>query len=124
MRSTIEILTAEVNRLRGLADRMEAFVTELGGHASRPCRPAICENPVILKPTIDREYADLTQADAIVKALADHGPQTSRELFHRLNTAGFNFKRVAYVTSILPRLSGKVSRRVDGKLDLVDRVTA
>ena len=61
------------------------------------------------------EFAGLKQTDAILKALKQ-GPHTTRELFDRLNNGGQAFKKVAYVTSVLARMTDRTERLPDGRV--------
>lgn len=121
MNPSIEVLRAEAKRLRSLADRMDAFAAELegqpSGDADRQVRTATSSDsgPITQRNAKHGEFSGLTQREAIIKALKVYGPQTSRELFERLNAGGMAFKKPTYITALLPRLKDSVERTNDGK---------
>ncbi len=60
----------------------------------------------------------MKQGEAIIYVLKTFGPQTTTEIFNRLNAGGMSFKKVAYVTAILARFRDKWDRLPDGKISL------
>ena len=112
MYQTSQLLRSEANRLINLAGRLQAFADELESEGA----PTPNVNGHV-DSTPSGEYANLRQPDAILKALKK-GPQTTRELFQRLNSAGQSFKKVTYITAVLGRLKDKVERTDDGKVKL------
>jgi hypothetical protein len=131
MNATIEVLRNEAKRLRSLAERMEAFAAELDGNGVPPVMelpfgPSNSTRPKNLATsgTFDvspREFKGLTQHAAILKALEMFGPQTTRELFNRLNAGGMAFKKPIYVSSILGRLKDVVERTPDKRVKLKEK---
>jgi len=122
MTATAEVLRQEVKRLRSLADRMEAFAIELEGapRRERSVKSASFYGGGAALPMNGHghgEYTGMTQKAAILKAL-EHGPQTTREIFNRLNVGGLPMKSPLYVTALLGRLKDKVERGPDKKLRL------
>jgi len=130
--NTIEILRAEAARYQSLAKRLSDFADELerelpsgasagaspttGGGEKRDATNSATQNG-------RGEFAGLTQPSAILKAL-ESGPQTTTELFERLNAGGQSFKKVVYVSSIIPRIKEKIERLPDGRLKLKDETHA
>lgn len=130
MNSTIEVLRNEAKRLRSLAQRMDALASELGG-TMLPIGGMI-EQPTTQWGPIDFRLPDaamttippfkgMTQHAAILKALELYGPQTTRELFERLNAGGMAFKKRVYITAILGRLKDVVERTPDNKIKLKEQ---
>jgi hypothetical protein len=115
MNMTVQVLKSEAKRLRTLADRLEAFALELDGE-----RGVELAEGTIAAPARPRngEYSGLTQIVAVLKALRDHGPQDTAELFERLNAGGQHFKKRTYVTALLSRVKDKVERIAGGKVRL------
>jgi hypothetical protein len=131
MNATIEVLRGESKRLRSLADRMDAFASELEGKpppqvelplaggtpgAAAHLFPGLdAEVALKLKPT---EFKGMTQHASILKALELYGPQTTRELYIRLNSGGMSFKKPVYISSLLARLKNVVERTDDNRVKL------
>src|SRR5208282_5231684 len=100
MNPTSKVMRTEVSRLRSLADRLEAFAAELDGEPANKL-----EQKTAPKTAANgSDYSKLTQTSAIIKALRDHGPQTTQELFVRLNEGGKPIAKRTYVTALMPRL--------------------
>jgi hypothetical protein len=128
MNATIEVLLAEAKRLRSLADRMDAFALELNGkappevglpgHTPKYGHGTESEGQPVVLPRFLQEFRGMTQHAAILKALELYGPQTTRELFARLNSGGMAFRKPVYVASILGRLKDVVERTPDNKIKL------
>lgn len=115
MANTYDVLKVESKRLRGLADEIDALAAKLQGEAVNQIKsdsPAAPEFPGI------GQYSEMKQGEAILHALKNYGPQTTTELFNRLNAGGLSFKKVAYVTAILARYKGQWERAEDGKISL------
>ena len=123
MNKTVSVLRAEAARLRALADQMETLIRSIegeelagaigGGNGTLPvARPDQGAHPK------KGEFSGLKQTDAILRALKYYGPQTTRELFTRLNSGGMSFRQVSYVTAVLSRIKDSVERQADGKLKL------
>jgi len=119
MKSAI-VLRTEANRLRHLANRMDAFADEIEeeGQEKNNQRKFVVDHISDQVGSLSPGYySGLTQSDAILKAL-EVGPQTTRELFNRLNSGGQSFKKPVYVTAVLGRLKDKTERTDDGKVKL------
>jgi len=111
--NTYQVLKSEAKRLRSLADRLDSFAAELSNVvASYGGQAGAGQTTPALKGF--GAYDGLSQKNAVLKALQD-GPQTTRELFERLNAGGQSFKKPVYVTAMLGRLKDKVERTEDGK---------
>jgi hypothetical protein len=146
MNSTIEVLRNEAMRLRSLAERLDAFAAELDGQS--PITPQLTfygiepraagvasvtgTTPAISAPGMlafangvkRNEFKGMTQHAAILKALEMFGPQTTKELFTRLNAGGMEFRKPVYVTSLLSRLKEVVERTPENKVKLKDKAVA
>lgn len=140
MKATIQVLRSEARRLRAVADRLDAFASELDGGPLRNSAgsnvlpqhglpPHLfsddaleayerASNPGGELLSFNSEFHGMTQHAAILKALELYGPQTVRQLFYRLNSGGMNFKKPVYVTAILGRLKSVVERMPDGRIQL------
>jgi hypothetical protein len=122
MATTYEILKAESKRLRALAEKIDSFAAELQSETSISTQIQIPQRQPTpaLPPSLPGigEFADMKQAEAIIHALKTYGPQTTKQLFERLNAGGLSFKKVAYVTAILARFKDKWDRAADGKISL------
>ena len=114
MNQTIDVLRAEATRLRSLAGRLEALALELDGPSPSGRKEAGADQ----KKSATGPYSGITQNAAILRALEDGGPQTTAELFNRLNVGGQAFKKRTYVTALLFRLKDKVERLPEGKVKL------
>jgi len=101
--------------LRSVADRMEAFAVELDG--ASPRGSVTTRAGAQLAQVGSGKYVGMTQSAAILEALVA-GPQTTAELFERLNAGGQCFKKRTYVTALLGRLKDQVERAPDGKVQL------
>ena len=114
--STFEVLKAESRKHRAMADKIDALIAEMqsmGGNA--------VSNPSTVTPSLPGVgiYADMKQGEAIISVLKQFGPQTTTEIFNRLNAGGMRFKKVAYVTAILARFKEKWERNpADSKISL------
>ena len=119
MATTYEVLRSESKRLRSLADKFDALASELQNDVGLSGQVAP-EPKKELTPSLPGvgEYSDMKQAEAIIHALKNHGPQTTTQLFDRLNAGGLSFKKVAYVTAILARFKDDWERSLDGKISL------
>jgi len=113
--TTFEVLKAESKKHRAIADKIDALLAELQGDST----PA-ATSPTITTPSLPGvgEYANMKQAEAIIHVLKKFGPQTTTDIFHRLNNGGMTFKKVAYVTAILARFKEKWDRLPDNKISL------
>lgn len=119
--STSELLRAEAKRLRSLADRCDAFAKEIESDGSafavgangNAAKASLAINNGQTLPQMG-EFSGLTQMNAVLKAL-ERGPQTTRQIFELLTRNGQSFKKVSYITALLPRLKDKVERTSDGK---------
>jgi hypothetical protein len=133
MNSTIEILRNEAKKLRSVADRIDAFASELDEDvlaARRHTEPALKYYAVMqpngatpaLSPDLEaihpREFKGMTQHAAILKALEMFGPQTTKQLFNLLNAGGMAFKKPVYISAILGRLKSVVERTPDNRIKL------
>ena len=130
----VEVMRAEAKRFRSLADRLDALAAEIASQT----QPVVASgqdntcNRGGLSPTprpqkvvaIGGEYAGLTQNKAILKALQLYGPQTTAELYERLNAGGMTFKKAVYVTAIVARLRDAVERIDGGKIKLKTPIAA
>lgn len=114
--NTIEVLKAESKKHRAIAEKIDALIAELQPDSSG----TVSNAPIASTPSLPGvgEYANMRQAEAIIHALKKHGPQTTKEIFHRLNAGGMSFKKVAYVTAILARFRDKWERLPDDKISL------
>lgn len=130
MSSSIEVMREEAQRFRSLADRLDALAAELAAH-TQPVAvtrkgPTFADGgvaiPIPPNTPAAGEFAGMKQGNAILKALERYGPQTTTELFNRLNAGGMAFKKVVYVTAILPRLADRVERLEDGKIRLKTQI--
>jgi hypothetical protein len=132
MNSAIEVLRNEAKRLRSLADRLDAFALELNGGVP-PARRI--SDPVInyyrdlrvgegASPINPKEFKGMTQHAAILRALEVYGPQTTKELFNRLNAGGMAFKKPVYISAILGRLKDVVERTPDNRIKLREKNVA
>lgn len=118
--NTYDVLKAEARRLRSLAERLDSFAEEIAsaseGSSSSSSSPDSTETPALDGLG---EFSGMTQQEAILKALRQYGPQTTRQLFNRLNSGGQSFRRLVYVTAVAGRLMrDKIERLSDGKLRL------
>jgi hypothetical protein len=113
--NTFEVLKAESKKHRAIADKIDELLAELQGDSTQST--AI---PTITTPSLPGvgEYANMRQAEAIIHVLKKFGPQTTTDIFHRLNNGGMTFKKVAYVTAILARFKDKWERLPDNKISL------
>lgn len=114
--TTIEVLKAESKKHRNLADKIDSLIAELQSESgvSRQSAATLAEPSL---PGVG-EYHGMKQGEAIVHVLKKFGPQTTTEIFHRLNGGGMSFKKVAYVTAILARFKDKWDRLPDNKISL------
>ena len=131
MNATIEVLRGEAKRLRSLATRMDAFASELDGEPSPQVElPLTGGMSRVLVPALTglaadvaaklrtSEFKGMTQHAAILKALELYGPQTTRELYIRLNSGGMSFKKPTYISALLARLKNVVERTTDNRIRL------
>jgi len=119
--NTIDVLKDESKKHRALADKIDALIADLqsdSGATQSTAHKAI--SPKTTTPSLPGvgEYADMKQAEAIIYVLKKFGPQTTTEIFNRLNAGGLSFKKVAYVTAILARFKDKWERLPDNKISL------
>lgn len=117
MANTIEVLKAESKKHRLLADKIDALIADLQNESSASRQPDHQKPPEPSLPGVG-EYSNMKQADAIKLVLSKFGPQTTTEIFNRLNAGGMSFKKVAYVTAILARFREEWNRLPDGKISL------
>jgi hypothetical protein len=132
MDSTAIVLRNEAKRLRSLAERMDAYASELDGVGGAKDQPDLFKDNVrifmtssnssILGPGNPREFKGMTQHAAVLKALETYGPQTVRQLYVRLNSGGMAFKKPVYVTAILGRLKDVVERTEDNQIRLKEKI--
>jgi len=110
---------------------MEAFASELEGKPSPQTElPLAGGSPGVAVPLFSGlaeevaaklkpcEFKGMTQHAAILKALELYGPQTTRELYVRLNSGGMSFKKPTYISSLLARLKNVVERTSDNRIKL------
>ncbi len=120
MATTFDILKAESKRLRALADKLDMFAAEIQNETQSsiedPMRPPA--PPVYPSLPGVGEFTHMNQVEAIQHALNKYGPQTTAELFSRLNAGGMTFKKISYVTSVLARFKDKWERLPDKKISL------
>lgn len=116
--TTYEVLKSESKKHRAIADKIDALLAELQSDSG--LTHSTSATPATTTPSLPGvgEYANMKQAEAIQYVLKQFGPQTTTEIFNRLNAGGMTFKKVAYVTAILARFREKWERRVDGKISL------
>lgn len=134
MPTLIDNLRAEAIKYRHLADRLDETANALARVTSDPTSSIhqldtkfattglypfdattteMSPATMITQPASrSKGYEGLTQRTAILKVLKDHGEQTTRQIWERLNTYGFNFKQVSYITALMPRLDGLVEKDV------------
>ena len=117
MNQTVEVLRAESKRLRSLALKIDALIAELDAPErveGTPDFPSLAGTVISSSGNPNAEFANLTQRAAIMKAL-EYGPQTTRELFTRLNAGGQAFRNPTYVSSVLARMGAHIRRTTSGK---------
>jgi hypothetical protein len=119
--TTYEVLKAEAKKHRAIADKCDALAADLQSD-SGAVQPITADqiSPKTTTPDLPGvgEYTDMKQAEAIIYVLKKFGPQTTTEIFNRLNGGGMSFKKVAYVTAILARFRDKWDRLPDNKISL------
>ena len=113
---------------------MDAFALELDGKdPSLVVRPyettsngGASETAEMVRLPVGGPYAfkGMTQHAAIFKALELYGPQTTKELFNRLNSGGMTFKKPVYISAIAGRFKDVVERTQDNRLKLKKQVLA
>lgn len=119
--TTFEVLKTESKKHRAIADKIDALLAELQSDSG--AAQSLTQLPISPKTTTPSlpgvgEYANMKQAEAIIYVLKNFGPQTTTEIFNRLNAGGMSFKKVAYVTAILARFKDKWVRSADNKISL------
>lgn len=113
MLQTVEVLKAEANRLRALAAKIDALVSELtnenttGGSVTQSSVA-----PVVEKKSWTLNFpSKKTHVELVVEALAD-GPKTTNEVVDKVNANG-EVLRKPQVATILSRFRGDKFLRDD-----------
>lgn len=120
--ATIQSLREESKRYRALASKIDSLLSELDATESNPpatpVLPSLASSPALSTQKPIEMYANLTQWDALLLAIEMYGPQTTRELWARLNKAGIPLKTTTVVSSIISRMqkrTDKLTQSEDGK---------
>ncbi len=125
MQSIADVLEGEGKRLQALAERCFSLAKDIRGTASITLNTNERHaNGTHSMPTLLGEYGGMTQRQAILSALRQHVPQTTRELFNRLSAGGMQLKKPTYITALLPRMRDLVTRDEKGRVCLIEGVTA
>jgi hypothetical protein len=70
----------------------------------------VTHNPKARIERDNQSYANLTQAQAIEKALVIHGPLTSRQLFETINAQGRKFRHVSAINVAMTPIRHRLKR--------------